>query len=526
MGSLFLSSGSGRLFPMDGRMGVASPSGGGGSSTGGLTFSSAHSTLKRQDIRVLSLADTLETLQKLHERLKDKEMTSPRIKQRVKGLETLCITLALQDYDASCTESSEAATANMVLLCQTVAKCFPRLLRLEIVSDDDFVEEAEKTKDEEPIAAGAGTTFAMPVQALTALLHPNKGLKKLQELTLDGLTLDADEERMRILGKAIDKHTALQRCYLYETTCTTAEAGGTRKNGMEKLVTSLGRKVEKLVIVACRLAPPPSFNTAGEKKKSTWAGSCLVKLCKSTTLQEFKLHNVEELQEEHIVLMAQALGKNTSLKKLSILKPQELSPLPEEAMLGGKKKVVDGHLQRQDSNEHLTADASTLALANMLRVNTTLEELCLSAYDFTEYSALFLGNALEEDNTTLKDLWLMIPAHNGGTSSFPVDDKRIDYCLRLNRAGRQKFVSKETDNTKEPQPSLLEEQVHEADAVTAAALDEISTKMVMDQERRERLESIVSSKRDIDCSYFKLRQRPSLCDYLGEIAESQAQQQQ
>jgi hypothetical protein len=421
-----------------------------------------------QDVRVLSVTDTIETLSKLQDRLKDAK--SEKQTKRVKGVESLSLTLALVDM-------SVPQDDLIISLCQAVARCFPKLKSLQLSSEMDDCEDPSHKPGNEAALARA---LYLPIQALTALLHPNKGLKKLKELTLDGLCFRTDDEHMRILGKAIARHEHLQKGYLYETMMTTLSTG---RSGMEKFVSALSKKLEKLVIVGCELA------AHGEEE--LWAGACLVKLCRSNTLRELKLHNLDELREEHIVLMAQELTSNKSIRKLSILKSQELTELPQEEGLkvgsNHKKRMLLAKTMRK--REALSSDAGTLAMANMLRVNTALEEVCLSAVDFNEYSAMFLGNALEQDNTTLRELWLMIPAHNGGTSSFPVDDRRIDYYLRLNRAGRHRVIQQQQEG------------------VTEQA----------GKDKKEFINTLVLSKRDIDCSFFLLRKMPSLCDVNARI---------
>lgn len=407
---------------------------------------------QHQDVRVLSIEDTIETLKRLENRLKE---VTDKTKRRIKSVDSLSLTLALAD-------TTTPQHEEFIQLCQSVARCFPKLKTLEVCSemDDQDVDHPSR--------------FPLPLQSLTALLHPNKGLKKLRELTLDGLRFDADEERMRILAKAISRHDGLQKCLLFDTSMSTLSSG---RSGMEKFVAAVAKKLEKLVLIGCKLAAPEA--------EGLWAGSCLVKICRSTTLQEFKLHNIEELREEHIVMMSQALGTNPSLRKLSILKTQDLSADEKQKQL----------LLQQQSNadETLSSDAGTLALANMLKENNVLEELCLSSHDFNEYSAMFMGNALEKENTTLLDLWLMVPAHNGGTSSFPVDDPRIDFYLRLNRAGRNRVMH------------LLQEQDGPRAALERCSLEE----------RKAWINTLVNSKRDIDCSFYLLQNIPSLCDLKG-----------
>lgn len=409
-----------------------------------------------QDVRVLSVQDTIQTLTRLEDRLKQVKTTT---KKRVKGVDSLSLTLALADTTTPQHDS-------IVQMCQAVARCFPKLKSLEICSEMD-------NEDVEHPAR-----FPLPVQALTALLHPYKGLKKLRELTLDGLRFEADEDRMRVLVKAISKHDALAKCLLFDTSMSTLSSG---RSGMEKFVGAVARKLAKLVLIGCPLAAPEA--------EGLWAGSCLVKICRSTSLQEVKIHNIEELQEEHIVMMAQALETNKWLRKLSLLKYQDRSESQQRGKKKKKKKRKDK--QEKDCKDALSSDAGTLALANMLKVNTVLEELCLTSFDFNEYSAMFLGNALEKDNTTLLDLWLMVPAHDGSTSSFPVDDPRIDYYLRLNRAGRNRVVS------------LVQQQPDNS----TIAIESCSS-----EERRAWINILVNSKRDVDCSFFILQNIPSLCD--------------
>ncbi|CAB9509450.1 expressed unknown protein [Seminavis robusta] len=416
-----------------------------------------------QEIRVLSVEDAIETLTKLEHRLK--EGTSVKQRKRVKGVQSLSLTLALAD-------TSVPQDEQLVTLCQGVARCFPKLKSLQLSSEIEHEEHPESH----------GHTFCIPVQALTALLHPNKGLKKLNELTLDGLYFHANDESIRILVKAISRHDGIKKCYLYDTKMTNLSSG---RSAMEKFVSAIAKKVEKLVIIGCRLA------ALEEAEAGVWDGSCLVKLCRSTTLQEVKLHNIRELQEEHMVLMSQALTTNTSIRKLSILKTQELADLPpEESLHASNHRQLDKKKKKKSSRrsnrQTLSSDAGTLAMANMLRENTTLEEICLSAVDFNEYSAMFLGNALEQDNTTLRELWLMIPAHNGGTSSFPVDDRRIEHYLRLNRAGRYRVMQQ--------------------------AADAGGSMIPTGDERKFWINTLLVSKRDIDCSFFLLRNMPSLCD--------------
>ena len=431
---------------------------------------------KHQEIRVLSVSDTIQTLTRLHERLKlkdDSKKRSTRSKKRIQALETLTLTLAL-------VHPAEVASESVVTMCQAVARCFPKLKTLEINSE----------MDDDTRAA-----FPISIQVLTVLLHPNKGLKKLRELTLDSLHFQTDDDAMRLLVKAISKHECLQRCYLYTTSMTTLASG---RSGMEKLVSAMARRISKLVIIGCRLAASAgsrsnavalSAAAASTGDSNHWAGSCLVKVCRSKTLQEFKLHNLDELLEEHLVLMSEALSDNHCLRTLSILKSQELADAHAYNMI---KKTEMNTKQEQQPQETLSSDAGTLALANMLRKNHTLQELCLSAFDFNEYSAMFFGNALEQDNLTLQNMWLMIPAFNGGTSSFPVDDPRIGYFLRLNRAGRQSFA-----NTSSLSSSSQQDQETSASANIS---------------RQDWAESLISSRRDIDCSFYKLRNRPCLCD--------------
>lgn len=415
---------------------------------------------QHQDIRILSVDDTLVTLTRLQNRLKDVKETT---KKRVKSVDSLFIALALTD---STTPQHEA----IVQMCQAVPRCFPKLKSLEICSEMDG--------DDVPLHS----RFALPVQALTALLHPNKGLKRLRELTLDGLRFDTDEDRMRLLVKAITKHEGLKRCLLYDTSMTTLPSG---RSGMEKFVSAAAQKLDKLVLIGCQLAAP-------EAADGMWAGSCLVKICRSTTLRELKLHNMQEFREEHTVMISEALKTNHSLKKLSLLKHHDITK-----SLKKKKKHKHGKDCQDPENcpkpETLSSDAGTLALANMLKENSCLEELCLRSFDFNEYASLFLGNALENDNTTLLDLWLMAPAQDGGTSSFPVDDPRIDYQLRLNRAGRNKVQQ------------LIQQQRQQPSSRNALA-------SCSREERRAWIFTLINSKRDIDCSFFLLQNIPSLCD--------------
>ena len=434
---------------------------------------------KHQEVRVLSCVDTIQTLTRLHERLKlkdDSKKTSKRSKKRIQALETLTLTLAL-------VQPAELASESVVTMCQAVARCFPKLKTLAINSE----------MDDDTRAA-----FPIPIQVFTVLLHPKKGLKKLRELTLDSLHFQTDDDKMRLLVKAISKHECLHSCYLYTVSMTTLTSG---RSGMEKLVSAMARRISKLVIIGCRLAAPASKISAGTLSATAaastgdlnWAGSCLVKVCRSTTLQEFKLHNLDELLEEHLVLMSEALSENHSLRKLSILKSQELA---DAQAYNINKKQETIAKQEQQQHETLSSDAGTLALANMLRKNDALQELCLSAFDFNEYSAMFVGNALEKDNLTLHNMWLMIPAFNGGTSSFPVDDPRIGYYLRLNRAGRQIFANTSS--------SVISSSVQQEDQETSKAS--------ANPGRQDWVESLISSRRDIDCSYYKLRNRPCLCD--------------
>jgi hypothetical protein len=198
------------------------------------------------------------------------------------------------------------------------------------------------------------------------------------------------------------------------------------------------------------------------------------------------LHNIQELKEEHIVLMTQTLESNESIRKLSLLKAHP--PLPkddDDKNAGENNGKVKKELPAVVVEESLSTEASAVAMANMLRVNTSLEELALSAVDFNEFAAMFVAKALEEDNKTLQHLWLLAPTNYGGTSSFPADDPRIDYFLRLNRAGREKVST-----------LLTLDRCGDAD-------DNAS--------RQAWVESLLNAKRDIDCSFFFLSTRPSLC---------------
>jgi len=432
---------------------------------------------QHQHVNILCVEDTIETLSRLHERIQETQKSrsskkTKKTKRRIKKLKSLSLALALVDPTSATKES-------LVAMCEAVTRCFPGLHELEIHSEMDPAMDPNALLYDPAALPQIDPSLAVPVECLAVLLHPKKGLKKLRELTLHSIHFDSNDETMRVIAKAISRHPYLQRSYLYDTSMTNLSTG---RSGMEKLVTALGRRVSKLVIVGCRLAPPVSYEN-GVAVAPSWAGSCLVKVCQSTTLQEFKLHNLEQLREEHIVLMSQALVENRSLKKLSILKMQELADFQHHP-----DNIKFKHLQQQQVQEEtLSSDAGTLALANMLRRNTTLEELCVNAVDFNEYSAMFFGNALVHDNTTLTDIWLMIPSLNGGTSSFPVDDRRIAYYLRLNRAGRQSFAASSNKQ------SQSEGQHHR-------------------DQKSEWIKSLIQSRWDINCTFYKLRCKPCLCD--------------
>ena len=426
---------------------------------------------QHQEIRVLSVDDTIQTLTRLENRLKEVKETA---KRRVKSVDSLSLTLAFVDN-----KSTPQHDESIVQMCRAVARCFPKLKTLEVCSEMDNADVPHPNR------------VPLPVQSLTALLHPYKGLKKLRELTLDGIRFQADEERMRVLVKAISKHDALQTCRFFDTSMSTLSSG---RSGMEKFVSALAKKIEKLVLRGCPLAAPEMMETGGSP--CLWAGSCLVKLCRSTTLKEVKIHSIQELREEHIVLMSQELATNTHLKKLSLLKYQQQGS--SDATAKKKKKKKKKPKKEMEEEETLSSDAGTLALANMLKENTVLEELCLSSFDFNEYSAMFLGNALQQDNTTLLDLWLMVPNDGGGTSSFPVDDPRVDYYLRLNRAGRNRVVQ------------LIQDQQAKDGSTTStrsASLEQTSL-----EERKAWINTLINSKRDTDASFYLLQSIPALCD--------------
>ena len=389
-----------------------------------------------QDILVLNAESTAQTLAKLRE-VKNKKM---------KQMESVAITLAFADASVSTPEG-------LVMMFQMVARCFPSLTSLEIRSD---------IEGDDPVVA--------PVNVLTAMLHPNKGPNGLKVLSLQGVRFSGDDKDFHMLTKAIRRHSTLKHCELYQTSMVNLSSG---VSGMETIISALSKTLEKIVISASRLAP------GGAR---FWSGSSLVKLCRSTTLKELKLHHIQELTEEHIVLMSQALRSNKTLRKLSLLKYEENTVDHAEKK---NDKNVKNKKKRQPTKlpvESLSSEAGTLAIANMLRANNAIEELSLSAMDFNEYSAMFYGNALEADNTTLQNIWLLVPTNNGGASSFPPDEPRIDYFLRLNRAGRQKVST-----------LLIEER--EGD----------------DSSRAEWVESLVHCKRDVDVSFFFLSKKPSLC---------------
>lgn len=389
-------------------------------------------SLNHQEIRVVSADDTIQILSKL------KEAKSKISKQ----VESVAVALALPQTFA------EAQETSLVTMFQNISRCFPKLKSLDIWSEVE------------------SESCQVPIAGLTALLHPNKGPKQLKVLTLQGVRFSGDDKAYSTLVKAIGKHSALECCELYETSMNNLSTG---ESGMEKIISALSKKLKKIEINGSRLAPSGA---------PYWSGTSLVELCHSPTLAEIKLHNIRELGDEHIVLMAQTLERNKVLRKLSLLKCEE-EPLKKNK----KTKRKNSKKAKEAPVEAVSSEAGALSLANMLRINTTLEELSLSAMDFNEYCSMFFGNALETDNTTLQSVWLLVPTNDGGTSSFPPDDPRIDYFLRLNRAGRQKVTS------------LLTQDREQGD----------------DKSRPVWVESLIHAKRDVNVSFFFLSVKPSLC---------------
>mgnify|MGYP003565184681 CR=1 FL=1 len=94
--------------------------------------------------------------------------------KKVRRVETVAIGLAPAVYQNN---RGEEDGDDLVAVFCAVAKCFPHLKSLEVCAESEEEDDRRDDEKETPPAA-------VPVQILTALLHPKKGRKKLEDLTL------------------------------------------------------------------------------------------------------------------------------------------------------------------------------------------------------------------------------------------------------------------------------------------------------------------------------------------------------
>ena len=270
---------------------------------------------------------------------------------------------------------------------------------------------------------------SFPVDVLSRTLLLARHLKELElwdlKLAVNNLNHAMDFERLK---SSLEGHPTLQKFTLYncqlkqDISCT-----------LDPLLHALATapNLKQVYITAAAVASSASSAV-------TFSCSALEHLCQSTSLQELGLwkfnflysQEQESKDGEPLCLMAPAIAQSNAMKTFEF----------------GRCKV---------------SSAGDEALGQMLRVNTSLEELDINLYSSQECNLVATAKALET-NTTLKrlKLWGLLSRKNQEAlvhmirNNYVLETCRlldadrdvsalIDFFISLNRKGRQKLLLNE-----------------------------------------------------------------------------------
>lgn len=271
---------------------------------------------------------------------------------------------------------------------------------------------------------------ALPASCLTMLMRHSL---QLSALRLDAVLISGSREEVRDLADVLQCHPALEDiCF---SGCASAneerdDVEESENDSSQPFLWPIAKAIAKIPTLTMVEIVETSFPPSG-----AWTGECLSELSKSESLKILRVRGIRFLGDGDIALIARSLHFNNALKELWILACE----------LG-----LDG-------------GSGPEAIAEMLRINTSLEILGLNRLSFNEH-AIVIADALK-NNRSLRGLHLclrdgftariyksyatlllehnyVLEKINGGFmgSHAAGDEAQIDFYLRMNRNGRRSLL--------------------------------------------------------------------------------------